>query len=46
MACITSGETADRDWLRSTFSGPSFSRNGPAVYCVKKHMHFKTQQQN
>jgi hypothetical protein len=35
MASITSGEMADRDWLRSTFSGPLFSRNEPAVHCVK-----------
>ena len=27
MASITSGEKADYDWLRSTFSGPLFSRN-------------------
>ena len=31
MASITSGEMANCDWLRSTFSGPLFSRNGPAV---------------
>jgi hypothetical protein len=35
MASITSGEMADCDWLRSTFSGPLFSRNGPGVHCVK-----------
>ena len=35
MASITSGEMADCDWLRSTFSGPLFSRNGPAVHYVK-----------
>jgi hypothetical protein len=29
MASITSGEMADCDWLRSTFSGPLFYRNGP-----------------
>jgi hypothetical protein len=29
MASITSGEMADCDWLRSTFSSPLFSRNGP-----------------
>jgi hypothetical protein len=28
MASITSGEMADYDWLRSTFSGLLFSRNG------------------
>ena len=26
---------ADCDWLRGTFSGPLFSRNGPAVHYVK-----------
>jgi hypothetical protein len=26
MASVTSGEMADCDWLRSTFSGPLFSR--------------------
>jgi hypothetical protein len=31
MTSIPSGEMADYDWLRSTFSGPLFSRNGPAV---------------
>ena len=30
-----SGEMADCDWPRSTFSGPLFSRNGPAVHYVK-----------
>jgi hypothetical protein len=35
MARITSGEMADCDWLRSTLSGPLFSRNGPAVHYVK-----------
>jgi hypothetical protein len=35
MASITSGEMADCDWLRSTFSGSLFSRNGPAVHYVK-----------
>jgi hypothetical protein len=35
MASITSGEMADCDWLRSTFGGPLFSRNGPAVDYVK-----------
>jgi hypothetical protein len=29
MASITSGEMADCDWPRSTFSGSLFSRNGP-----------------
>jgi hypothetical protein len=29
MASVTSGEMADCDWLRSNFSGPLFSRNGP-----------------
>ena len=35
MASTTSGEMADCDWLRSTFSGPLFSRNGPAVHYIK-----------
>jgi hypothetical protein len=35
MASITSGEMVDCDWLRSTFSGPLFSPNGPAVHYVK-----------
>ena len=35
MANIISGEMADFDWLRSTFSGPLFSRNGPEVHYVK-----------
>jgi hypothetical protein len=38
MASITSGEMADNemgDWLRSSFSGPLFSRNGPAIHYVK-----------
>jgi hypothetical protein len=35
MASITSAEMADCDWLRSTFSGPLFSRSGPAVHYVK-----------
>ena len=45
MACITSGEMADCDWLRSTFSGPLFSRNGPTVHYPKnKRIHFETKQ--
>ena len=39
MASITSGEMADCDWLRSTFSGPLFPREN-------KRMHFKTKQEN
>jgi hypothetical protein len=35
MASTTFGEMADCDWLRSTFSGPLFTRNGPAVHDVK-----------
>jgi hypothetical protein len=35
MASITYGEMAECDWLRSTFSGPLFSLNGPAVHYVK-----------
>jgi hypothetical protein len=35
MASITSGEMAESDWLRITFSGPLFSRNEPAVHYVK-----------
>jgi hypothetical protein len=35
MANIASGEMADCDWLRSTFSGPLFSRNGPAFHYVE-----------
>jgi hypothetical protein len=47
MASITSGETADCDWLRSTFNGHYFSRNGPAVITKNnKRMHFKTKRQN
>jgi hypothetical protein len=46
MASFTSGEMADCDWPRSTFSGHNF----PAVHYVKtlgplrknKRMHFKT----
>jgi hypothetical protein len=46
MASITSGEIAECDRL-STFGGPLFSRNGPAVHYVNnKRMHFKTKQQN
>jgi hypothetical protein len=40
MASIISGEMADCDWLRSTFSGPLFSRNGPAVHYVKTAVHY------
>jgi hypothetical protein len=47
MASITSGEMVDCDWLRSTFNGTLFSRNGPLVHYVKTdRMHFKTKQQN
>jgi hypothetical protein len=48
MVSITSGEMANCDWLKSTFSGPLFSRNGPAVQYIRKNrrMHFKTKQQN
>jgi hypothetical protein len=35
MASITSSEIAGCDWLRSTFSGPLFSRNGLAVHYIK-----------
>jgi hypothetical protein len=35
MASITFGEMADCDWLRSSFSGALFSRNGSAVDYVK-----------
>jgi hypothetical protein len=35
MANITSGEMANCYWLRSTFSGPLFPCNGPAVHYVK-----------
>jgi hypothetical protein len=35
VASIISGEMADFDWLRSTFSGPLFSRNGPEGHYVK-----------
>ena len=35
MTNITSGEMEDCEWLRSTFSGPLSSRNGPAVHYVK-----------
>jgi hypothetical protein len=44
MTGITSGEMADCDWLRSTFSDPLFSRGGPLR--KNKRMHFKTKQQN
>jgi hypothetical protein len=47
MAGITSGEMVDCDWLRSTFSGPLFSRNARRKTLRKnKRMHFKTKQQN
>jgi hypothetical protein len=42
MASITSGEMADCDWLRSTFSGPLFSRNGPAIHYVKTNANYST----
>ena len=35
MAIIISGEMANCDWMRSTFSGGLFSSNGPAVHYVK-----------
>ena len=36
MAIITSGEMANCDWMRCTFSGGLFSSNGPgAVHYVK-----------
>ena len=35
MASFTSGEMVDHDWLRSTFSDPLFSCNGPAVHYIK-----------
>jgi hypothetical protein len=31
MASITSGEMADCDWLRSTFSGPLFSQTNTYI---------------
>ena len=37
MASITSGEMAGCDWLRSTFSGPLFSRNGPGRSITNAH---------
>ena len=40
MASITSGEMADCDWLRSTFSGPLFPRKN-----IKRVL-FKIKQQN
>jgi hypothetical protein len=43
MASITSGEMADCDWLRSTFSGPLFSRIGSAVHCVKTNAYILRQ---
>jgi hypothetical protein len=36
MASITSVEMADCDWLRSTFSGPLFSRNQAAAMQISK----------
>jgi hypothetical protein len=45
MAGITSGEMADCDWSRSTFSDPLFSRNARRK-TLHKRMHFKTKQQN
>jgi hypothetical protein len=44
MASITSGKMADCDWLRSIFSGPLFSRNGPLR--KNKRMHVETKQEN
>jgi hypothetical protein len=43
MASITSGEMADCDWLESTFSGPLFSRNEPAVHYVKTNAYILKQ---
>jgi hypothetical protein len=45
MASITSGEMADCDWLRSTFSGPLFSVMAGGPLRKNKRMHFKTKQQ-
>jgi hypothetical protein len=42
MASITSGEMADCDWLRNTFSGPLFY----PLLRKNKRMHSKTKQQN
>ena len=36
MASVTSGQIACCDWLKSIFSGPLLSRNGPAVHYGKK----------
>jgi hypothetical protein len=58
QSSITSGEMADCDWLRSTFSGPLISplrreNNGPLKVLLSqsreiiiKRMQFKTKQQN
>jgi hypothetical protein len=51
MASITSSEMADCDWLRSrsAFSGHCFPvmTGGPSsIIRKKKHMDFKTKQQN
>jgi hypothetical protein len=47
MASIISGEMTDCDWLRSTFTGRLFSRNGTGGPLRKnKRMHFETKQQN
>jgi hypothetical protein len=43
MASIASGKMADYDRLRSTFSDPLFSRNGPAVHYVKTNAYILKQ---
>jgi hypothetical protein len=40
MASITSGEVADCDWLRSTFSSPLFSRTGSADHTKKNSLRY------
>jgi hypothetical protein len=39
MASITSGQMADCDWLRSTFSSPLFSPTGGPLSKILKQMH-------
>jgi hypothetical protein len=39
MASITSGQMADCDWLRSTFSSPLFSPAGGPLSKILKQMH-------
>jgi hypothetical protein len=47
MASTTSSKMEDCDWLKSTFSGPLFSRNGAALHYAKiKRMYFKTKLHN